>query len=621
MFDKLSNLLIIQIITEIEDNVDLVCLLLTCKHFYHNSSLKRLIRFKVDVRVFDKGIVSDKFTTIVNRFNLNSFKDILDNSISNQHIIVPPNKNYPKWLKDRISANNTADTSCVTTVFLNYDESNSSKQLDSLYKIPSIETLFIHDLGENSVVDLTSISSLPNLQRLTVCAGELNLSPHTSLSLTKLTLSLSNIPPQNAFISLKSLVYLKMDLLEEDNDQEEHVMDSLCLDLSSLLNLETFKFREDGFDEFTDYDDDIINIILPPSLKIMSIFSKRTQIPSGNKYIMPVLEKLYVVQSLLIDEKISLSLTPSLKKLVIYQCDEPIPSNLIPSNLEKLTVYRYPGHKDTLGLVVFPPSLTHLSIKGDYLEPSVRLPQSLIKLNITTDYLTVTLPQHLKKLVWTIGSRSKKIYPNLELSSSNNYPLHLETLNFYNIVGHFTIKVPPVTKYLSIPLYSSTKIYSISSRITVTKPIDQQSQQQQLWLPHNTTHLTCYSKNRPNMVFRLDEVINHTNVGYLTIIVETKTFQFTIQRLDSDNRNVLVLEKQTLQGGIITQRKTLNNQQQQHQHYDPIYIYLDTYFEIQPNKNITISGGTCDLLESQKNKKPKQIHKATFQSFLLNTYK
>ncbi|EGG15320.1 hypothetical protein DFA_10154 [Cavenderia fasciculata] len=88
--------------------------------------------------------------------------------------------------------------------------------------------------------------------------------------------------------------------------------------------------------------------------------------------------------------------------------------------------------------------------------------------------------------------------------------------------GDFTINVQPTIKYLSIPLNpiipttkTSNPIYSISSRITIT------DQSQQQWLPTNTTHLTCYLKDhlQKPLTFRLDEIINHTNVRYLTLIV------------------------------------------------------------------------------------------------------
>ncbi|EGG19143.1 hypothetical protein DFA_02390 [Cavenderia fasciculata] len=625
---SLSNLLLLHIISEIEDNVDIICLLLTCKKLYSskNSSLKRLIRFKgIEVIDTDKTGILLQFIATVSRFNLNSFKDILDNSISYQHIALFDQRcynDYPKWIHDHIGAINIVDKSNITTALVYYDD-NTSKSIESLYEISSIETLFIN-YSELRTMYLGSqdLSRLPNLQRLEVCGWRVDMDHHSSLktlvidvqqderdgldqlsyeidkfvslkeltfkmflnndslnlhllpsSLSSLTLRLSFIPEHDTFISLTSLVNFNIYI---ENFQEDE--DGLFINLDGLTSLETFKFEEResltlGY---------IVKISLPLSIKILTLRSSFIKISSES--VLPMLEKLYAYQNLLIDDNISLSSSPLLKKLVIDYCVETITANLIPTTIEKLKIYKETQDKDILGQIVFPPNLTHLSILGEDCESVQPLSESLIKLKQTVNSQSpVTLPQQLKKLTLYFND------PNLVFpSTSSNYPPHLETLNLIDIQGDFKFSVPPITKYLSLLILPNHNlelnlkknvqlpIYSITSKIQKTIIADQQQ-----WLPSNTTHLTldlCLKKlDDDSMVvaFRLDEIINHTNVRYLSITIHKTTFllQFSIQRLDAESSNVLVLERQSLTGGIITQRKSINNQQQQ---YDIIYLYFSS---------------------------------------------
>ncbi|EGG19138.1 hypothetical protein DFA_02385 [Cavenderia fasciculata] len=625
---SLSNLLLLYIITDIEDNVDIVCLFLTCKHLLNNSSLKRLIQFKGvgELINIEKREISKQIFATVNRFNLLSFKDILDNSISAHHTIIDSD------IENR-------DTTNSTIVLV-----KDYQFIPCIYTVPSIETLIINDQREikdpdeyedeyssyyyqkeeEEMVDLGYISQfLPNLQRLDVRSFLLQIGPHSSLkslhlhvdefvnlsvlknkfdsltelsvkskfissdtinllpsSLTSLTLGPLGIPPRNAFYSLTSLVTLDIDI-----EFDSHSETPPFIDLSGLINLETFKLSGNDAKRHVDMNFNIM-MTVPPSIKNLDIGPACITIPSQCP--MPLLERLKVQQSLLIENKGSLSSSPLLKKLVIDLCFQRFPTNLIPSTLKQLTIHKYSGNVNILGKGVFPPTITSLSIKGTGIEtihPN-RLP-SLIKLKqrIKGSVLPA-LPQHLKQFTWE-ASPYRNDKPLLVFPSTNNYPPHLETLNLVDIYDDFTINVPPITKYLLIPLepnYSEDgiPIYSIGSKIDNTII---QSQQQQQWLPVNTTHLTCRfckATTGRKVAFRLDEVINHTNVTYLNIwiikILGLK-FEFTIQRLDSDinnnNNSVLVLERQTLQGGIITRQQKTTINSQQHQQYDPIYLYFN----------------------------------------------
>ncbi|EGG17427.1 hypothetical protein DFA_08422 [Cavenderia fasciculata] len=552
-----------------------------------NSAIRRLVSFnRFEAINTDNGYESEQFQQTSTRFNLNSFKDILENSISDSQVILSDQKykDYPQ----RMTANrDIADKSGITTALLKYlQKPILNSDLKSLYnEIPSIETLFILHF-DKTIVDLGSITMFPRLERLEVRARELlNLGPPPTLkslkldvsidsladlgltklvsltelrlhqhggsvtdvgpnllptSLTLLSIVVVGIPPRDAFLSLTSLVTLDIRLTQNRIDQK--VKEQRYIDLDSLSNLKTLKLNDRSVQT---YDKDfLIEISVPPSIKIL----RSTCIRIPPHCTMPMLERLNVLQIALIEERISLLSLPLIKKLVILDCQEIMPSKIIiPSNVEKLTIYKH-SKEYILGQVVFPPSLTHLTVFGDY-EP-IHLPESLVKLkkSIRTP---MSFPHHLKKLVWQMGTDDYNDYSYIRdikiLVLPSNYSPHLETLDLTYIKKNTIINIPPITKYLLLYLDPTLEYY---------------------------------------------EVINQTNVRYLSIVVsENTTFEFSIQRSDADNLNVLVLETKSLQGGIITQhRKSLplhhhhlyesniylhtNNDQQQKQQYDPIYLHF-----------------------------------------------
>ncbi|EGG19206.1 hypothetical protein DFA_02454 [Cavenderia fasciculata] len=597
---SLSNLILLHIITDIEDNVDIICLLLTCKKLYHYNSLKKLIQFKgigTPIDLID-GYLSTRLETTFNQFKLLSFKDILVNSISDQCVIVPWSGTFDyfsQWLQQRISAENIPDKSRITTILVHNYQKSSLKPIADMPS--SIETLFIrHPYDpDQEVVDLGSISFLSNLQRLEVWAdivttyavGELGLYKFVSLtelafknhwvsgvgpgllpsSLTSLSLRTKEVPPPNTFLSLTSLFNLEIFVsrtLAERNGQYP-----LVINLESLCTLKKLKIEHGAMTD-SQYK---VEVTVPPSIEILTLFSDYVQIP--HRCTMPLLERLYVRYVSLVEGDISLLLCPSIKKLAILRSFETIPkwlASTIPSTLEKLAIIECKLGKDILGeQFVFPPSLTHLSMDGDY-EP-VQLPPSLVKLEQTFNKdaaASFDKLRHLKKLVW-LEKDSNPVPPY-------SYPPNLETINLYLSKSFAIDDIPPTIKYLFMILVPDEKPVKLFKRFTIFSIsfiIPKNIQQQQLWLPQNTTHLTLQICNQPQVAFRLDEIINHTNVRYLTL--QMKAFQisnvlkFTIQRLDPDNKNVLVLETQSLLGGIITQqRKSINTQQQ----YDPIYLYF-----------------------------------------------
>ncbi|EGG21036.1 hypothetical protein DFA_00906 [Cavenderia fasciculata] len=249
------------------------------------------------------------------------------------------------------------------------------------------------------------------------------------------------------------------------------------------------------------------------------------------------------------------------------------------ANVEKIRIEKFTREPILEGLV-FPPSVTHLTISGEY-EP-VQLPESLIKLKMPIDNNNnnqgglINL-QYLKKLIYTTDQPNNNdiqfVLPSTSTAAvaAADYPPNLETLNLIQIKSNYTIdNLPPTIKYLSILLNNTNNdrsqkyppIFSINSRLSNISQIQ--------WLPYNTTHLTCQLEiTLQQGAFRLDQVINHTNVRHLCLIISDTILHFSIQRLDTGKHKVLVLETKSISGGIITQRKTNYNQQ-----YDPIYLHF-----------------------------------------------
>ncbi|EGG13452.1 hypothetical protein DFA_11213 [Cavenderia fasciculata] len=582
---NLSNLLLSQIISDINNNGDIVCLLLTCKDICYNSSLKRSIRFK-GIGPIDtiKGKESKKFNATSTLFKLSSFKDILENSISHQHVFKP------HFIEKEKEGDGGKDNGSVTTALVHKFCCFGEEDIIKSLAIPSIETLFIEKTFYD--VNLNSVSVLPRLQHLSMNAKDLTLGHHSETlkslqlqvntpyrladlgltkfvclteltfvnnfvsqigpgllpsSLTSLTLPLIGIIPRNTFLSLKSLKTLKIHYeIEKVREQQRFI------DLESL-----------------------------PVLKMLSICDKND--PTIDKSTlsrcpMPQLEKLCIEQSEFILGRVNLGSCPSIKKLFVFNCLVSMP-NIIPSTVEKLTIIKTCFENTILEQVVLPPLLTCLTLTRQCAE-EVKLPESLIKLKQYVEKVPLSLPQNLKKLLLT--TYRKNYFENFELPSQ--YPPNLESLDLSSIPGIYKLDIPPMTKYLSIIVdrdYDETQlsfekmvidntppIFSIGSRI-------RNSISQPQWLPPTTTHLDCLIKamgHKNGVRFRLDE------------------------RLDPYNRNVLVLETQTLQGGIISQRKSSTNdqQQQQQQQYDPIYLHFTVDKDSSPYR-LNLSFGDNNL--------------------------
>ncbi|EGG17426.1 hypothetical protein DFA_08421 [Cavenderia fasciculata] len=415
---NLSNLLLSHIISSIDDNGDIVCLLLTCKQLYNNNNVRKSILFKgigeaIDT---DSGHESIHFKSTATRFNLLSFQDIYENSISDQHPILSDQTakktyKYPDWIQQRIYAESRADKSGVTTALVidtfkvclrdTIDRKTvypprGEQSRSWLYRTTASSPITFGSFGQSSswsyptlkslILDLTTLYSLADLGlTILVSLTELtfewvggflkNVGPGLlPNSLTFLSIRVMGIPPRDTFLSLTSLVTLEIFIQKRPIDQET---EQPFIDLESLSNLKTLTFNDNY--EPTKNTNYSIEISVPLSLTVLTLWSESAQIPS--RCTMPLLEKLYATQRSLVDGKVCLlpCNTPSIKKLYLNDCKEIFPANItiIPSTVEKITICKS-TKESILTQVVFPPSLTHLSIVGSY-EP-VQLPDSLVKL-------------------------------------------------------------------------------------------------------------------------------------------------------------------------------------------------------------------------------------------------
>ncbi|EGG17443.1 hypothetical protein DFA_08438 [Cavenderia fasciculata] len=638
--EMLSNLLLSQIISEIDSNVDLICLLLTCKRLYSNSSsLRDTIKFKEIRAITDKGHLSERFAATVNRFNLKAFKQVFENSVSDHFVSVDDDSMVASqllssWISTRLTQKNASVKAALLVVgepcveeligarlddYIN-QRTSSLKSLGHL-DLPTTKELYIKYLN-NLVLDLESVDLSPTVEHLSVFAYNVKIGSHqhvktltlnlttplqiplcelgldrlsslTTLSLksdfvskikpgilptslTSLSLKARKIPSDDLFLPLKSLVHLKISyccsmIMAEDSKE-------YCVNLESLGSLVSFKFYEDDLD----VDDRTrIEVRPPPSLTNLCLLSPSVHIPSP-RYSLPLLDRLSVPFGSLVGGKVSLLSSPLLKTLIMTDCDGIVPAGLIPQSVE--TVKICSGlQSNTLEPGSIPSSVTNLRL--DLFHGSMTLlPESLTKLDMirsmTEDTTTLTLPSQLQHIKW----RSNWGARTLLLTLPTTYPVNLHTLNMLNLSGDYRVSVPPTITSLSIPLFEKESIEDRSDAITVftiAKKINiiNNLQQQQEWLPNSTTHLCCrlLKKRESTVNFRLDQVINQTNVKQLEFQLGGEIYNFSIKRLDQQNKSVLFVDSKSLYGGIITQRISSSSSMVDGQSFAPIYLYLSEY--------------------------------------------
>ncbi|EGG16968.1 hypothetical protein DFA_07949 [Cavenderia fasciculata] len=654
MIEQLPNTIILNIIKSVDSNVDLICLLSTCKRLFYNiiQQYNATLQFK-HIQYFQEGsslfIQNEQLVKSLKSFRLQSFKSLFNNALSNQMVVSDDQDRLPSFCHfnssstaaaDRlslfISTNNLDDTirapsttrsidiTChlnrplpstlfqgienlekllISSEYTSTERIISDKLPETLkcfsiyYKYPSCieggaggggeDSFFplgiekIHLTGNDDVT--TSLNSL-GLEKLgsldTLSVGPVVItespplfisspSPPSILpsSLTSLDLGIKGNIPSDLFQSLVSLEDLSINMHQNGDAM-------LNLDLTHLHALKNFSMFTSCSELFTD-----ATIKLPLSSSLKSIFI-------SDFYKLSNLSTLFFPTTL---EKLDMYLGPtdyetvqlpkSLTRIAISPCQVPIPVGFIPSGVKSLSISSYDSREVEILPGSIPSSVETLSLIGyDGPTTSEYFPDSIKHLTWDRQSTTQALPPALEKLLWGYAT-------SISGDLSCALPSTIQQIEYHGVVQ---FPLPPSLTKLECQFDPTCHIdnsyYSISKLNYCQK---KQQDGPLLLLPSNQRKLKINmegivldDKDNPNHIskfsFRLDQVINQTNIEKLTINIYGMTwFKATIKRLEKDNSRVLIVDNKSLFGGIISQSRNRSNNNE----YPPIYLYNDNHYQ------------------------------------------
>ncbi|EGG21021.1 hypothetical protein DFA_00890 [Cavenderia fasciculata] len=168
MIEQLPNIIILNIIKSVDNNVDLICLLLTCKRLYYNIRQQysgtlqfRHIRYLLEYHQPNEWLIKS-----IKTFNLQSFKSLFNNALSNQ-ILVSDNKNKQSFNSHLVNNNNDNNNLTIPppdnislTIYL-------STKLDDIIA-PSTTTSIDINSQVNTPLPSTLLQGIDNLRHLSI---------------------------------------------------------------------------------------------------------------------------------------------------------------------------------------------------------------------------------------------------------------------------------------------------------------------------------------------------------------------------------------------------------------------------------------------------------------------
>ncbi|EGG24913.1 hypothetical protein DFA_03158 [Cavenderia fasciculata] len=591
----LGSLFLIDI-EELVNDIDLICLLFTCKQFYYNFRQQYKCRFK-GVSLIDKSSDTYKirYNTLyaIQSFHLGSFTDIFHRSISNQLV---KSCNIPLFNYDNNNNNNSRsrDDSIEKSVIL-VDDIDDNLLVDDLPD--TIKWLSIDSSGRPLTLEdgWKLPSELESLEYMSYNSGMVGLGvlPET---LTELTL---DVPPHGLADgvipqSVQTLVLKNNDVFgAPDIVRSEYHLPHRLSHLYIYFAIDTLSLQ------------------FPPTLKSLTWWTP----PLTPDYMFPtslVYLKLVIHDTL--NYPLNLSLLTSLQTLKInariYFVNEPTPSDYLrlPPNLTSLTLHA----KATIeSLTFFPKSLvsldTNYNIVSGAIDKGEQLPDTLTYLCLR--YCHGTIPAGfigptLKSLKLTFSIvhavlLEGSIPEGVQTLSVNNYQHNGIVQLIPKSVNHFswsektsvkeylafpsTIRtleykpkeIDPATAHYQIPS-SLTSLTTIATRCcpTTTSSVGEyqlstfyqcnEDENNRKWiLPKTVTFLSL--EIPPQSVishFRFDPIIYQTNVTELVLQSDSRDIiHCNIQRFEeldiinnnnnSDTYDVLITDKHSLLGGVV----------------------------------------------------------------------
>ncbi|EGG19285.1 hypothetical protein DFA_02072 [Cavenderia fasciculata] len=385
------------------------------------------------------------------------------------------------------------------------------------------------------------------------------------ISLTNLTLEMDHIPSPTYFQPLTQLVDLKLMKFRKSDP-------SLYLD--SLTALKSLKYY------FYVVPIDPSMIRLPPNLLEYThihqpISSLKTE------FFPPTLTSLDMTFSDIDYTNVSLKTRLKHLKFLTIHTNSDLPMEFIPDSVKTLKIYSINGQNLIKGMI--PDRVESLSLENIKTRFQ-HLPNSIKKLVlkddpnvILYDNNPITLPNNLQEFSLIPGPYQNVFPHDIEFI----YPPTLKVLEYGRVF--FTAAIKPFIKQ---PIPSSVNEFKyIASTWTSTfnnAIVHSIVEDEGFIFPSTITKLPV--KIQPGtafefLIFRMDYLINQTNIDQLIIDYTASHFQIDIRRLDQENNNVLIVGK-SLFGGIIhqqqiDQQELLQGLDINSHHRQQIYLYFE----------------------------------------------
>ncbi|EGG19261.1 hypothetical protein DFA_02047 [Cavenderia fasciculata] len=531
---KIPTILLLKIINYVDDNVDLVCLLLSCKRLFNFTTPSAAVNYHLSFKHIEyKNPKSNHYINNINAYyskkcyHLKSFKKMFTNTFSDT-MIIRDKKNH-----GRDDSNNIIATAIVL-------EEYKDDSMELSLGIPqSTTSLTLHQPIRKPLP--ADFRFPPLLNHLTIhyetqeAIEKCNGLPDSLRSLTLLIES-QNFPNKILPAGLERLdLYMGSNFYIEPR--------RLGLDtLTSLTWLRTYSIADK---EDTKY------CTLPKSLTYLK--TEMEDIPSSPTYFRPLVHLVHLYLEIL---------DPDLNNDTF---------GFIPSSVKTLELHMNPQSANPNEKQPIPDNVESLTLTGYNVSQFDKLPNSIKKLvikdfQVSNDSLpTITLPNNLQEFKWIHQNQSIKP-PPLQFI----YPSTLKHIDYSLLEQPYKQPIPQsITEFkyrVSTTTNHNTKIHIIG-----------RDDGDGLIFPSTLIKLSIYINRQVNdrWIFRFDHLINQSNIDQLVIFGNDINFQVDIRRLDPENRNVLILGK-SLYGGIIHQQieqQMKDNGGDDHQYqYQPIYL-------------------------------------------------
>ncbi|EGG16266.1 hypothetical protein DFA_09296 [Cavenderia fasciculata] len=521
----LSNLLLLKIIGFLDDIQDIACLLMTCKAYYIAFRIKyaNVITFKYVKRY---GIIEQSMKT---------FQEIFDASYEQRDRFILDRVIDLEDNKDEMETSDSPIEMKDEPILI-----NATVNQNNITRIPPTRKLTI--TGYN-IVDCNAILSKLShpriLESLEISNQHVNIDPLQVPSLKALYIHLQS---QHCHIQFPlMLVELHLSYLH----YERFSLDLLTLEQLTKLNI----VSKSPYIHAKD-------IKIPKtSLKHLSI--QFILYDEFEDFFPDTLESLDLQDISLLGDALP---PPNLKSMSIGNCEKVPPANFFPSSLKSLKLIFSSEKSFIAGLL--PLGLETLEL-NNYNGPVTLeyIPDTVTTLTINNigHPMNTVLPSGLQNLTFRPESEPPTMYPST-IRSINYQKRYQHTPTLFILptsIESFSFDAVEAKTTYQNTVFSLPQIMIINNDDSplADNPFH-------FVLPSRVAHLTAGVQvdNDSKFSFRLDTIINYSNVQDLSIIINSKReMKFKIRRLEPNNEYFMLHSKDSFDGAIVRQKRLSNN--------------------------------------------------------------